>query len=413
MTSRLSTPSQSKVTGIGEVSAGHDSFWTAFVTASSRVGRLTRYNSGSFAVQIAGEIDVNDAEKLIPTKKLKTAAHVSKLALLAATATEADAGLAIGLASCGICVGTAIGGWTDGEQQYSALLEKGARRINPFIVTGTGNHAPGTELGHVVGANGPNFTFSSGCPSGLQAIAHGSLLVASGEVELCLAGGTESPLSPMVMAALARTHELSVRNDDPTRASRPFDKGHDGMVLSEGACFLMLENADHARERNAEVYAEILGGASSCDAAGLYGFDPSGETAARTIRRLLERCQVSPNEIDYVCAHANSSPVFDRKETIVLQRAFGEFAAKIPVSSIKGVLGHPFGASGAFQTAASALVMKHGLIPPTANLEDPDPECDLNLVMGEPLKKEVRHALVTSYGYGGVNSFLLLRNPNL
>ncbi len=185
------------------------------------------------------------------------------------------------------------------------------------------------------------------------------------------------------------------------------------MVLSEGACFLVLEREELARSRGARVYAEVLGGTSSCDARGLYHFDETGEAGARAIHRLLERTGVTVDQIDYVCAHANSSPAFDRKEALVLKRAFGEFAAKIPVSSIKGVLGHPFGASGAFQTAAAALAMQHSLIPPTHNLEDPDPECDLDLVIGEPRPATIRHALITSYGYGGVNAYLLLRNSNL
>jgi 3-oxoacyl-[acyl-carrier-protein] synthase II len=157
------------------------------------------------------------------------------------------------------------------------------------------------------------------------------------------------------------------------------------------------------------VYAEILGGTTSCDAKGLYQFDETGEAGARAIHRLLRKTGVEPGEIDYVCAHANSSPAFDRKEITVLKKAFGEFAAKMPISSIKGVLGHPFGASGAFQTAAAALAIHHGVIPPTHNLEDPDPACDLDIVAGEPRKANIRHALVTSYGYGGVNSYLLLR----
>jgi len=187
---------------------------------------------------------------------------------------------------------------------------------------------------------------------------------------------------------------------------------HDGMVLSEGACLLSVESEKHASRRGARVYAEILGGTSSCDAKGLYHTDPTGEAGARAIHRLLRHTGVHPSEIDYVCASANSSPSFDRKEITVLKAAFGEFAVKMPISSIKGVLGHPFGASGAFQVAIAALAIHYNLIPPNHNLRNPAPECDLDLVTQIPRSSTIRHALVTSYGYGGINSYLLLRHYN-
>jgi 3-oxoacyl-(acyl-carrier-protein) synthase len=305
-----------------------------------------------------------------------------------------------------------LGGWTDAEQQYGILLERGARRVNPFIAVGAGNYGPGIEVAAAIGAQGHQMTFSSGCPSGLQAIAHGATLIAGGALEACVAGGTESPLSPMVFAALTRTQELSTANDDPARASRPFDAQHNGMVLSEGSCFLVLESEESASRRGAHVYAEVIGSVSSCDAQGMYGFDPHGTAGGRAIHRLLRACNLTPTDLDYVCAHANGSPTFDRKETVVLKAALGEFAARIPVSSIKGVLGHPFGAAGAFQAAASLLALEHQTLPPTHNLTEPAPECDLDYVAGMPRPARIRTALVTSYGYGGVNSYLMLRRSS-
>jgi act minimal PKS ketosynthase (KS/KS alpha) len=290
-------------------------------------------------------------------------------------------------------------------------LERGAKRVNPFLVAGAGNHGPGVEVATAVGAQGPQVTFSSGCPSSLQAIGHAANLIAAGTIDICLAGGTESPLSPVVVAALTRTQELSTTNDDPARASRPFDIRHNGMVLSEGSCFLVLESENSAAERGVHAYAEILGSRSSCDARGLYGVDPDGQAAARAVHGLLRACKMTPVEIDYICAHANGSPTFDTKETRVLKCAFGEFAAQTPISSIKAVLGHPFGAAGAFQTAACALAFEHQVIPPTHNLDTPDPQCDLAHVARIPRESSVATALVTSYGYGGLNSYLLLRKP--
>jgi len=238
-----------------------------------------------------------------------------------------------------------------------------------------------------------------------------SLKVANDEVDMCLAGGTESPLIPMVVAGMGRTQELSTLNDDPPRASRPFDRDHAGLVLSEGSCILVLEAEEHAQRRGATPYVRVLAGATSSDGNGLYDFAPSGEPGARAIHRLLQRLGLAATDVDYVCAHANSSPAFDRKETTVIKRAFGECAARLPVSSIKGVIGHPFGASGAFQVAATAMAIRHQLIPPTHNLENPDVECDLDYVPGAARRVQVRRALVTSYGYGGLNSYLLLAAP--
>jgi 3-oxoacyl-(acyl-carrier-protein) synthase len=212
---------------------------------------------------------------------------------------------------------------------------------------------------------------------------------------------------------MGRTQELSTRNDDPERASCPFDRAHDGLVLSEGSCVFVLEAAEQPLRRGVPPYAEVRGAASSCDASGLYGIDPTAEPAARAIHRALQRSDVGIGDIDYVCAHANSSPAFDRKETLVIKKAFGEWAARLPVSSIKGVIGHPFGAAGAFQVTAAALAIRHQLIPPTYNLEVPDAECDLDYVPRQARPALVRNVLVTSYGYGGVNAYVVVAEPRL
>jgi 3-oxoacyl-(acyl-carrier-protein) synthase len=303
-----------------------------------------------------------------------------------------------------------MGGWIEAEQQTAILLERGARRVNPFITAGAPNHGPGVELAAALGAQGPQCTFSTGCPAGLQAIAHGAALIESGVADCCLAGGTEAPLSPVAFAALTRTSELST-SDEPERACRPFDILHGGMVLSEGSAFVLLESLDRAHARGATIYATVLGGAFSCDAQGLYAAEASGAAAAGGIRRLLTATTIRPDEIDYICAHANASPVFDRKEITVLSAALGECLPAIPVSSIKGVLGHPFGASGAFQTAAAALAIRDGVVPPTANLETPAPECRARHVIHTPLDRPLRRVLLTSYGYGGVNGCLLIGAP--
>ena len=407
------------ITGIGLLGStgnGLPTFWRALIEGRSGIGRISRFDPSTYPCQVGGEVRDRSYEDLLEPRKLKTTTHVSQLALAAAELAPRDARIPAQTydpATVGVSIGTALGGWREAEQQHSILLERGARRVNPFVANGTPNHAPAAEVANLVGAQGAHFTFSSGCPASLQAIAHAAMLVATGELDLCIAGGAESPLIPMVLAGMGRTLELTNATDDLEHASRPFDQSHRGIVLSEGACLFVLEAADGAARRGATTYASVLGSATSCDAAGLYGGDPSGDPGARAIHHALTRSGLTATDIDYVCAHANSSPAFDRKETLVIKRAFGECAARLPVSSIKGVLGHPFGASGAFQLAAAILALRDQLIPPTHNLEHPDPECDLDYVPGEARAARLRHALVTSYGYGGVNTYLVVGTPRL
>ena len=405
------------ITGIGLLGPtgnGWEAFWQSLIEGRSGIGRITRFDPTLFNCQVGGEVRDRSYEELLDPRKLRTTTHVSQLALAATELALRDARLPTGTYDremVGVSVGTALGGWREAEQQHAILMERGARRVNPFVANSSPHYAPAAEVSSAVDARGPQITFATGCAASLQAIAHGAALVASGEIDLCFAGGSESPLIPMVIAGMGRTQELSTLNDDPERASRPFDRRHCGLVLSEGSCLVVLEAAELAERRGATSCAEILGSASSCDAAGLYGGDPSGEAGARALLRALDRSALSPTELDYVCAHANSSPAFDRKETLVIKRAFGEWAARLPVSSIKGVLGHPFGASGAFQVAAAVLAIQKQLIPPTHNLDDPDPDCDLDYVPREPRPARLRTAMVTSYGYGGVNAYLVLSEP--
>ncbi len=396
---------------IGPTGIGLDPFWSALLEGRSAIDRITRFDATSYPCQLGGEVRDRAYEAVLEPRMLRTTTHATQLAVAAAYyALEAARLPADGAAgpSAGVCLGTALGGAREAAQQHSILLERGLRRVNPFIANGTPNHAPAAEIASALHAQGTQVTFSSGCAASLQAIAHGATLVAAGDLDLCVAGGTDSPLTPMVIAGMSRTQELSTLNDAPHRACCPFDRRHAGLVLSEGSCVAVLEPMERALHRGVTPWADVRGGTSSCDANGLYTFDPTGEPGARAIRSLLQRLGLAAHDVDYVCAHANSSPAFDRKEAAVLTRAFGDLVARLPVSSIKGVLGHPFGASGAFQVATACLALRHGLIPPTHNLEELDPACALDCVAGAPRAAALRHVLVTNYGYGGVNAYLML-----
>lgn len=404
------------VTGVGLISPagiGLDPFWDALREQKSALRRVSRFDPTTFSSSVAGEIDDELYRDLVPPRKNRNTTRATRLALAAARLAGDDAELPDNYYEShrkSVILGTALGGWHEGGQQTQILNELGQRRINPFVANGAPNHNPGVEVAVATRSSGPHSTISNGCPAGLSAIAQGADLIASGRVDTCIVGGVEAPITPLVYAGMGRTFQLAT-DADPATASRPFDRKHNGMVIAEGACLLVLEDAERAAARGARIHGEIKGSGSSCDAVGLNDVDESGEVAGLALRTALQDAGLQPPDVDFVCSHANSSEAFDRKEARVIASALGEIAAAIPVSSIKGVIGHPFGAAGPLQAATALLAMRHGSIPATANLDAPDPACPLRHVVGESLVHTVRHAVVTSYGFGGVNGFLVLGNP--
>lgn len=401
-------------TGVGVIApTGPDlaGFWSALLLGASAPAPISRFDASGLPARIAAEVaDTWFLDALDPRVR-RTTSRATQLALVAAEAAVADARLGVAaLASdrTGVVVGTALGGDADCEQQVGVLLERGPRRVNPLLVAGSGNHPPAIEVARRFGATGANITISSGCPASAQALIQAAHLIHSGELDICLVGGTEAPIIPLVLAGLGRTGELSSSWDDASRASRPFDTSHNGMVLSEGSCFLVLESREFAESRGAKPRAWFRAGGNACDAGGMYGTDTDSRTVARSLRSVLSRANCSPGDLGWVCAHANSLPLFDRKEIDILRYALGEGAALVPISSIKGVLGHPFGASGAFQTAAAILAMESSRLPHTANLDVVAAGCEANHIRESPLERTVGTTLVTSYGYGGIAAFVLL-----
>lgn len=405
------------VTGIGIVAPtgiGTAPFWAALLSGPSAIGPITRFDASAFGSRIAAEVRDDSFRELIPPAKLRNMPRATQFAMAAAELALRDARLDCRSGDAlrrGVVLGTSLGGWHEAQQQFATLLEKGAGRVNPFLTSGAANHGAAVEVAQLAHAQGHHATLSTGCCGSTHAIGYATDLIAFDRLDVCLTGGMEAPISPLVLAALGRLRELSESNDVPSRASRPFECTHDGFVLGEGSAVLVLEAAETARARGATVLAEILGHASGADAGDPFRVDFSGDAGAAAIRACLRRSGVSADAVDYISANANASPHLDRKEVIVLKQAFGPRIFDVPVSSIKAIIGHPFGASGAFQTAATCLAIQHGQIPPTHNIDTPDPACDLDLVPNVARSARVRCALVCSYGFGGLNAYVAVAEP--
>jgi 3-oxoacyl-[acyl-carrier-protein] synthase II len=402
------------ITGIGVVGptgVGKEAFWSGLMAGRSGIGPVTRFDASAYPSRIAAEVLDEGYLDLVEPKRIRRMPHVTRLAVSATRLALNDAGFErprYDPTRTGVVLGTSLGTLSDSEKQHSILLERGMNRINPFLTLATYYHSVAVEVAVEAQAQGVNLTQSVACASGVCAVAVGADLIRSGVLDVCVVGGSESPVTPLVFAAMSRAHDLSTNNGVPTEASRPFDKAHDGLVVGEGSVILIIEELSHAMLRNANVYAEVLGHAMGSEAVDALSLIFDGEAGSATLIGALRNSAVAPGEVEYVSAHGSACPNYDRKETRVLKRAFGELAHRIPCSSIKSMLGHSFGAAGAFQVAATVLSMTRGVLPPTTNLLEPDPECNLDYVPNVPRLARPRRCLVSNFGYGGVNAFLLL-----
>ena len=402
------------ITGLGLVSPlgiGKELFWQSLVEGRSGIRRLTRFDPTGYDCQVAGEIPDDSYKTLIEPKRLRRMTNAAQLAVAATQMALADANLNPSWPnphSTGVIVGTSVGNLKDGVEQQSILLERGASRINPFLSLSLHVNSISAEVAITARTQGLAFTIAGGCASSLCAISTAADMIRNGTLDICLTGGTESPLFPLTFASLCRTQELATLNEFPQQASRPFDQAHNGLVVSEGSCILVLEERTHAKKRGVPSYGEILGYALGCEAYEAFGLAPSGESAVQTLREALHRAHLTPPEIEWVNAHGSSCPNWDKKETRILKKALGEAAYSIPISATKSVMGHTFGAAASFQVASAVLAMQHGLVPPTINLDTSDPECDLDYVPHNARPLTPQTCLVNAFAYGGLNSFLLL-----
>jgi len=403
------------VTGLGLVSplgTGVAKNWQALIEGRSGIRKLTRFPADGFAARIAGEVPDFKAEDYIEPKEIKKMDLFIQYAIGAATMAMEDSGLKIDGDSAegvGVIIGVGFCGIETIESTKEALLNGGPRKISPFFIPKViSNLAPG-QVAIRYGAKGVNWTPTSACASGTHAIGEAYHLIRRGVQDAVITGGAEAAITPLGVGGFAAMKALSTRNDEPEKASRPFDKDRDGFVVGEGSGILILEEREQALKRGAKIYAEVIGYAANGDAYHMTAPAPEGEGAARCMRLALKDAGIGPTDVDYINAHGTSTEYNDANETTAIKAVFGEQAARLAVSSTKSMTGHLLGAAGAVEGVYSALALHHGIIPPTINLENPDPQCDLDYVPNAARSAPVRVALSNSFGFGGANACVAFR----
>lgn len=401
------------ITGLGAVTpVGNDArtFWKSLLAGKSGVATITQFDVAPFKVRFAGEVKDFHPEGVLGTKEVRRMDRFTQLALVAAAEAVKDSGVEFDKLDpfrCGVIVGSGIGGLYEFEEQHTVLMHKGPGRISPFVIPKMiANSASGNVSIHF-GLMGPNSAVSTACASAANAIGDSLRAIQYDHADVMITGGSEAAITPMGLGGFVSARALSHRNDDPPAASRPFDKDRDGFVLGEGSGIVVLEELEHARRRNAPIYAELLGVGSTADAHHITAPHPEGAGACRAMELALRDARISPQDVDYVNAHGTSTELGDAAETMAIKKAFGGHAKKLAVSSTKSMIGHLLGASGGAALVACALSIKHRAIHPTINLHTPDPSCDLDYVPNQPRETKVINAISNSFGFGGHNCCLV------
>jgi len=403
------------VTGIGVVTPigiGCGEFLDALKKGISGAAPVKAFDASGYSTTFACEVKNFNPENYIDKKKVRRLARFTQFALTAASEAVKNSGIDFSktdTSRAGAITGTGIGGLEVLEAEYKNLVEKGPRRISPFLIPMIiTNIAPG-EIAIEYGITGPNYAVSSACASSNHAIGDAFVLVRSGYADVMITGGSEAAITPLGFGGFCSIKALSTRNDNPARASRPFDKERDGFVMGEGAAIMVIESLEHAVKRGAPILAELVGYGASDDAYHITAPSPDASGAARAMEAAIKDAGISKDEVDYINAHGTSTPLNDKAETLAIKKVFGERASEIPVSSTKSMTGHLLGAAGAVELAASILTMNAGFIHPTINYETPDPECDLDYVPNVPRQKEFNVVLSNSLGFGGHNSVIIAK----
>jgi len=403
------------VTGIGMLSPlGLDvpTTWEGLINGRSGIDYITLFDAEPLKTRIAGEVKGFEPTDHINRKDARRMDRFAQLAIAASRQAVEQARLEVNSGnqdSIGVVIGSGIGGLTTLFEQIKVLLDKGPNRVHPFLVPMMITDMAASQVSIALGLKGPNLCITSACSSGSDAIGAAYELIRRGDTQAMIAGGSEAALNPIGISAFNALNALSTRNSEPQLASRPFDIERDGFVMSEGAGVLILENLTHAQKRGADILAELIAYGASADAYHITQPVETGEGAARAIRVALNKAEIDTTEIDYINAHGTSTPLNDKMETQAIKLVFGDQAYKIPISSTKSMLGHLIGGAGAVEAAICIMAIQNGIIPPTINLTHPDPECDLDYVPNVARRAEVTTALSTSFGFGGHNSTLILR----
>lgn len=401
------------ITGIGVVAPngiGKNAFWNSLINGKSGIKKISLFDASSFPSRIAGEVKNFGFDDFPKNKGSGRKGRFTYFAIDAAKMAVEDAGnLEFKKERVDIHLGTATGGMDIFEREHINLREKGVHKMSPFGSAAYFPNSPATEISIELGCKGEVTTVSTACTAGLDAIGLGFKNIREGEVEIVIVGGTDAPITPLTVGSFCAARIVSLQNNYPEQASRPFDKKRDGGVIGEGAGVLILEELGHALERKATIYGEIKGYASNAEASHLFENDYQGDGFVEIMRLVLEKSEINSNSVSYICAHAPSDRIRDIAETNAIKKVFGKYAYKIPISSIKSMIGNPLSAAGPMQIVASVLTIQDSIIPPTINYEYPDQECDLDYVPNEARKNNVDVVVINSQGFGGNNSSIIVK----
>jgi 3-oxoacyl-[acyl-carrier-protein] synthase II len=403
------------VTGVGlltPLGLGTEASWEAIRAGKSGVGRITQFDASAFSCQIAGEVKGFDPASYIEKKEIKKMGRFIQFAIPAADWALKSSGLQIAPENAdrvGVYIGSGIGGFEIMEREHQTLLEHGPRRISPFFIPAMIVNLASGQVSMRCGAQGPNSATATACTTSAHSIGDSFRIIARGDADAMICGGTEACITPMGIGGFAAMRALSTRNDEPERASRPWDRERDGFVVGEGAGILVLEDLEGARQRGALILAEIVGYGMSGDAYHVTAPPEDGGGAFRVMRNCLRDAGIGPSQVDYINAHGTSTEVGDRAETVAIKRAFGEHAYKLAVSSTKSMTGHLLGGSGGIEAGITVLAIRDQIAPPTINYENPDPLCDLDYVPNQARPMKIEYALSNSFGFGGTNGCLIFK----
>ena len=397
---------------VSPLGIGLDDNWQAICQGKSGIGPITKFDTTEYPAKIAGEVKNFDPEPYIDKKDQKKMDVFIQYALAAGSMAIKQSGLIIDESNAdrvGVLVGSGLGGLQTIEKYHTLLLQNGPKKVSPFFVPMLiVNLAPG-QISIYFGCRGPNSSVVTACATGNHSIGEASRIIQRGDADAMIAGGVESTITPLAVAGFCALKALSTRNNEPEKASRPFEKNRDGFVMAEGAGILVLERLESAKQRGASIFAEVIGFGCNADAYHITAPSPGGEGAARCMQIAIDDAGIKPDDIDYINAHGTSTPMNDLSETIAMKTVFKERAKNLPISSTKSMTGHLLGAAGGVEAIFSILAINHSIIPPTINYDEPDPECDLDYVPNVARKKNVRIVMSNSFGFGGTNATLIFK----